>query len=159
MKKSLITSIFSQHLKTFTKYLKNLWKRDINDSVDLWNSLWSKNLHSNGPCCLHKTDAPFQNIISNVCCESSFAYIMVRNLESNFLKIFNQSEDRNRSGRKRKDGRQSKWNTNKYWKWSDLEAQRKGSCSWFFMMVSTFCISIILEEFARSFGESYLKNC
>ena len=23
---------------------------------------------------------------------------------------------------------------------------------------STFCISIILEEFARSFGESYLKN-
>ena len=37
----------------------------------------------------------------------SFAYIMVRNLESNFFKIFNQSEDRNRSGRKRKDGRQS----------------------------------------------------
>ena len=89
----------------------------------------------------------------------SFAYIMVRNLESNFLKIFNQSEDRNRSGRKRKDGRQSKWNTNKYWKWSDLEAQRKGSCSWFFMMVSTFCILIILEEFARSFGEIYSKNC
>ena len=37
----------------------------------------------------------------------SFAYIMVRNLELNFLKTFNQSEDRNRSGRKSKDGRQS----------------------------------------------------
>ena len=35
----------------------------------------------------------------------SFAYIMVHNLEFNFLKIFNQSEYRNRSGRKRKDGR------------------------------------------------------
>ena len=37
----------------------------------------------------------------------SFTYIMVRNLELNFVKIFNQSEDRGRSGRKRKDGRQS----------------------------------------------------
>ena len=36
----------------------------------------------------------------------SFAYVMVRNLEFNFLKIFNQSEAGNRSGRKRKDGQQ-----------------------------------------------------
>ena len=31
MKKSLIITISPQHLKTFTKYLKKLWKRDIND--------------------------------------------------------------------------------------------------------------------------------
>ena len=37
----------------------------------------------------------------------SNAYIMVRNLELNFLKNFNQSGDRNRSGRKSKDGHQS----------------------------------------------------
>ena len=37
----------------------------------------------------------------------SFAYLMVRNLELNFLKNFNQTEDRNRSGRKNKDGCQS----------------------------------------------------
>ena len=37
----------------------------------------------------------------------SFAYIMVHNLELNFLKNFNQSEDRNRGGRKSKDGRQT----------------------------------------------------
>ena len=40
--------------------------------------------------------------------EGSFAYIMVLNLELNSLKIFNQSEDRNRSKRKGKDGRKSK---------------------------------------------------
>ena len=37
----------------------------------------------------------------------AFAYTMVRNLEFNFLKIFNQSEVRNRNRRKRKDGSQS----------------------------------------------------
>ena len=55
----------------------------------------------------------------------SFAYIMVHNLEPNFFKIFNQSEDRNRGGRKRKDKSQSKWGTNKNWKWSDQETQWK----------------------------------
>ena len=70
MKKLLITSIFSQHLKTFSRYLKNLWKRDINNSADLWNSLWSKNLHINALCCLHKTHTPFQNRILNMCCKS-----------------------------------------------------------------------------------------
>ena len=36
-----------------------------------------------------------------------FAYIMVRNLDFNFINTSNQSEDRNRSGMKRKDGSQS----------------------------------------------------
>ena len=74
----------------------------------------------------------------------SFAYIMVRNLEFNFLKIFNQSEDRNRSGRKmeRNNGTMESWH----------------ACYWQFMMVSTFCILIILEGFVTSFGDSYLKN-
>ena len=38
-----------------------------------------------------------------------FAYIMVRNLDFNFINTSNQSEDRNRSGMKRKDGSQSQW--------------------------------------------------
>lgn len=36
-----------------------------------------------------------------------FAYIMVRNLDFDFINTSNQSEDRNRSGMKRKDGSQS----------------------------------------------------
>ena len=74
----------------------------------------------------------------------SFAYIMVRNLEFNFLKIFNQSEDRNRSGRKmeRNNGTMESWH----------------AFYWQFMMVSTFCILIILEGLVTSFGDSYLKN-
>ena len=123
MKKSLVTSIFSQHLKTFTKYLKNLWKRDINDSADLWN-LWIYISMDLVACIklMHLFRIQFQMCVAN----RSFAYIMVRNLESNFIKIFNQSEDRNRSGGKRKDERQSKWSTKKHWKWSDREAQWKG---------------------------------
>ena len=123
MKKSLVTSIFSQHLKTFTKYLKNLWKREINDSADLWNLLIYISMDL--VACIklmHLFRIQFQMCVAN----RSFAYIMVRNLESNFIKIFNQSEDRNRSGGKRKDERQSKWSTKKHWKWSDREAQWKG---------------------------------
>ena len=110
MKKSLVTSIFSQHLKTFTKYLKNLWKRDINDSADLWN-LWIYISMDLVACIklMHLFRIQFQMCVAN----RSFAYIIVRNLESNFIKIFNQSEDRNRSGGKRKDERQSKWSTKK----------------------------------------------
>ena len=48
---------------------------------------------------MHLFRIQFQMCVAN----RSFAYIMVRNLESNFIKIF-----RNRSGGKRKDERQSK---------------------------------------------------
>ena len=52
---------------------------------------------------MHLFRREFQMCVMN----RSFAYVMVRNLEFNFLKIFNQSEAGNRSGRKRKDGQQT----------------------------------------------------
>ena len=58
---------------------------------------------------MHLFRKEFQLCVMN----RSFAYIMVRSFEFNFLKIFNQSEDRNRSGRKRKDGRLEQ-STNKH---------------------------------------------
>ena len=52
---------------------------------------------------LHLFRIEFQMCVMNCL----FAYIMVHNLEFNFLKIFNQSGDRNKSRRERKDRRQS----------------------------------------------------
>ena len=49
---------------------------------------------------IHPLRIEFQMYVMN----RSFAYIMVRNLDFHFLKIFNQSEDRNRSRRKGKGG-------------------------------------------------------
>ena len=70
---------------------------------------------------MHLFRIEFQTCVMNC----SFAYVMVSNLEINFLKILNQSEERNESRRRRKGGRQSEWSTNKHWKWSVPEAQWK----------------------------------
>ena len=47
---------------------------------------------------MHLFRIEFQMCVMN----HSFAYIMIRNLEFNFVKIFNQSEHRNRSWKKEK---------------------------------------------------------
>ena len=52
---------------------------------------------------MHLFRIEFQTCVMN----RSFAYVVVSNLEFNFLKILNQSEERNESRRRRKDGRQS----------------------------------------------------
>ena len=51
---------------------------------------------------MHKTDALFPNIVSNVRYESLICFIMVHNLESNFLKVLNQSGDEIETGEKEK---------------------------------------------------------
>ena len=89
----------------------------------------------------------------------SFAYIMVHNLEPNFLKILINQKIEIEVGEKEK----TKANLSEAQKKIENEAIKKRNekltcLLTFFMMVSTFCILVILEEFARSFGENYLMK-